>query len=76
VTVRVCVCAMGIDLPPLICRRAHILFVFVAYSGVQLVLTVHMKNMAGVLSVAGTSNPSWAPEFTPAFWRGPCCSSL
>ena len=71
-TVRVCVCAMGIDLPPLICRRAHILFVFVAYSGVQLVL----KNMAGVLSVAGASNPSWAPEFTPAFWWGPYCSSL
>jgi len=35
-----------------------------------------MTNTAGVLLKAGTAYPSWAPEFTPAFWWGPCCSSF
>ena len=42
----------GSSLPPLVCRRAHVLFmlfVFVAYSGVQYVATVYMSNMTDIL---------------------------
>ena len=36
-------CLFGSSLPPLVCRRAHVLFMlfaFVAYNGVQHVLTI------------------------------------
>ena len=41
----------GSSLPPLVCRRAHVLFmlfVFVVYTGVQHIL-IFMSNMVGVL---------------------------
>ena len=40
--------ALGSSLPPVVCRRAHVLlmlFVRVTYSGVKHVLTVYMSNM-------------------------------
>ena len=37
------------SLHPVVCRRVHVLFVFVAYSGVQHISIVYMSNMAGVL---------------------------
>jgi hypothetical protein len=44
----------GSSLPPFVCRRAHVLFVFVAHSGVQHVLTVYMGNTASVLKEGET----------------------
>jgi hypothetical protein len=44
----------GLSLPPFVCGRAHVLFVFVAHSGVQHVLTVYMGNTASVLKEAET----------------------
>ena len=63
----------GSSLPPFVCRRAHVLFVFVAHSGVQHVLTVYMGNTASVLKEAETVYTSPAPKFTPVFWWGTSC---
>ena len=60
-------------MPLLVCRRAHVvfmLFVFLAYSGVQHVLTLYMSNMAGFSSVAGSAYPSRAPKFKSWFFGG------
>ena len=35
-----------------------------------------MRNTAGVLKETGTAYPSSAPEFTPGFLCGLCCSSV
>ena len=43
----------------------YMLFVCVACSGVQQVLTIYTSNMAGVLLEAGTAYLSRAPEFPP-----------
>ena len=39
-------------------------------------LIVYTSYMAGVLKEAGTAYPSRAPEYTPSFLGGPCCSSF
>ena len=48
------------------------LFVFVAYIGVQHPLNVYINNMAGVLIEAGNACPSPAHEFTHGFLVGLC----
>jgi hypothetical protein len=60
----------GSSLPPAVCRRAHILFmffVFYAYSSVH-VLTVYMNCMPGVL--LGTAYHLRTPDFTFDFFGG------
>ena len=37
---------------------------------------IYMRNTVGVLSEAGTAYSSRAPEFTPGYLVGPCCSSF
>jgi hypothetical protein len=54
----------GSSLPPLVCRRAHALFMLFVYVACPTRIYC-MSNMTGAYS-------SRAPEFTP----GPCCSLL
>jgi hypothetical protein len=68
----------GSSLPPVVCRRAPVLFVLFVFVCVLWcpIRIAYMNNMASVLSEAGTNYPSRVSGFTNGFWWGPCCSLI